>query len=242
LLEGLWAHQNPELGNLVVAVPGFLSVVAAHAIPQELSRASDRPPSSSSSPTPTAARPSSSSTATNPTTSSWASSHLSNPTPTSSSSRPRPTRIQSPPPPRTSSPGSPLAIAAACSTPTSPPAASRSRPTLSQPRSSRAWRRTSRCSRRDGRQRCACTGRPAGAWCARRRSRDDSSKPRRRQRTAPKLQLGYMPVQGCFGPSLDILIGWPRRLLDFPSPRSKSRDAATCLPIRRPPPRTRPWF
>ncbi|OEL14764.1 F-box protein [Dichanthelium oligosanthes] len=37
LLGDLWAHQNPELGNLVVAVPGFLSVVAARAIPQELS-------------------------------------------------------------------------------------------------------------------------------------------------------------------------------------------------------------
>jgi hypothetical protein len=36
-LLGLWAHQNPELGNLVAAVPGFLSVVAARAIPQELS-------------------------------------------------------------------------------------------------------------------------------------------------------------------------------------------------------------
>ncbi|RCV29329.1 hypothetical protein SETIT_6G004200v2 [Setaria italica] len=37
LLGALWAHQNPELGNLVAAVPGFLSVVAARAIPQELS-------------------------------------------------------------------------------------------------------------------------------------------------------------------------------------------------------------
>jgi len=35
-LLGLWAHQNPELGNLVATVPGFLSVVAARAIPQEL--------------------------------------------------------------------------------------------------------------------------------------------------------------------------------------------------------------
>ncbi|XP_039816505.1 F-box protein At5g39450-like isoform X1 [Panicum virgatum] len=37
LLGALWAHQNPELGNLVAAVPGFLSVVAARAIPQDLS-------------------------------------------------------------------------------------------------------------------------------------------------------------------------------------------------------------
>ncbi|WVZ95580.1 hypothetical protein U9M48_041324 [Paspalum notatum var. saurae] len=36
-LLGLWAHQNPELGNLVAAVPGFLSVVAARVVPQELS-------------------------------------------------------------------------------------------------------------------------------------------------------------------------------------------------------------
>ncbi|KAK3120801.1 hypothetical protein QOZ80_8BG0641940 [Eleusine coracana subsp. coracana] len=33
-LLGLWAHQNPELGNLVVALPGFLSVVAVRCIPQ----------------------------------------------------------------------------------------------------------------------------------------------------------------------------------------------------------------
>ncbi|KAF8712584.1 hypothetical protein HU200_028337 [Digitaria exilis] len=38
LLGGaLWAHQNPELGNLVAAVPDFLSLVAVRAIPQELS-------------------------------------------------------------------------------------------------------------------------------------------------------------------------------------------------------------
>jgi hypothetical protein len=36
-LRGLWAHQNPELGNLVAALPGFLSLVAVRAIPQELS-------------------------------------------------------------------------------------------------------------------------------------------------------------------------------------------------------------
>ncbi|XP_040383136.1 F-box protein At5g39450 isoform X2 [Oryza brachyantha] len=36
-LLGLWAHQNPELGNLVVALPGFLSLVAVRSIPQELS-------------------------------------------------------------------------------------------------------------------------------------------------------------------------------------------------------------
>ncbi|TVU43841.1 hypothetical protein EJB05_10339 [Eragrostis curvula] len=36
-LLGLWAHQNPELGNLVVALPGFFSLVAVRCIPQELS-------------------------------------------------------------------------------------------------------------------------------------------------------------------------------------------------------------
>ncbi|XP_062191180.1 F-box protein At5g39450-like [Phragmites australis] len=36
-LLGLWVHQNPELGNLVVALPGFLSLVAVRSIPQELS-------------------------------------------------------------------------------------------------------------------------------------------------------------------------------------------------------------
>uniref|UniRef100_A0A0D9X3H8 F-box domain-containing protein n=1 Tax=Leersia perrieri TaxID=77586 RepID=A0A0D9X3H8_9ORYZ len=36
-LLGLWAHQNPELGNLVTVVPGFLSLVAVRSIPQELS-------------------------------------------------------------------------------------------------------------------------------------------------------------------------------------------------------------
>ncbi|XP_037465947.1 F-box protein At5g39450-like [Triticum dicoccoides] len=36
-LQGLWAHQNPELGNLVAALPGFFSLVAVRAIPQELS-------------------------------------------------------------------------------------------------------------------------------------------------------------------------------------------------------------
>ncbi|KAL6857089.1 hypothetical protein ACP4OV_018471 [Aristida adscensionis] len=36
-LRGIWAHQNPELGNLVAALPGFLSLVAVRALPQELS-------------------------------------------------------------------------------------------------------------------------------------------------------------------------------------------------------------
>ncbi|KAG8046296.1 hypothetical protein GUJ93_ZPchr0008g12791 [Zizania palustris] len=36
-LLGLWAHQNPELGNLVATLPGFLSLVAVRSIPQELS-------------------------------------------------------------------------------------------------------------------------------------------------------------------------------------------------------------
>uniref|UniRef100_A0ACD5ZWA6 Uncharacterized protein n=1 Tax=Avena sativa TaxID=4498 RepID=A0ACD5ZWA6_AVESA len=36
-LRGLWAHQNPELGNLVAGLPGFFSLVAVRAIPQELS-------------------------------------------------------------------------------------------------------------------------------------------------------------------------------------------------------------
>ena len=36
-LRALWAHQNPELGNLVTTLPGFFSLVAVRAIPQELS-------------------------------------------------------------------------------------------------------------------------------------------------------------------------------------------------------------
>lgn len=35
-LLGIWVHQNPELGNLVYVMPGFVSVVGCRIIPQEL--------------------------------------------------------------------------------------------------------------------------------------------------------------------------------------------------------------
>ncbi|CAN1168895.1 F-box protein At5g39450 [Linum perenne] len=35
-LIGLWVHQNPELGNVVYVMPGFVSVVGCRVIPQEL--------------------------------------------------------------------------------------------------------------------------------------------------------------------------------------------------------------
>ncbi|WCJ37262.1 F-box family protein [Euphorbia peplus] len=35
-LIGIWVHQNPELGNVVYVMPGFLSVVGCRIIPQEL--------------------------------------------------------------------------------------------------------------------------------------------------------------------------------------------------------------
>ncbi|KAK8501176.1 hypothetical protein V6N13_076552 [Hibiscus sabdariffa] len=35
-LIGLWVHQNPELGNVVYVMPGFVSVVGCRIIPQEL--------------------------------------------------------------------------------------------------------------------------------------------------------------------------------------------------------------
>ncbi|CAA7055427.1 unnamed protein product [Microthlaspi erraticum] len=35
-LVGVWAHQNPELGNVVYVMPGFLSVVGCRIIPQEV--------------------------------------------------------------------------------------------------------------------------------------------------------------------------------------------------------------
>ncbi|KAK4780430.1 hypothetical protein SAY87_016536 [Trapa incisa] len=35
-LLGIWVHQNPELGNVVYAMPGFISVVGCRIIPQEL--------------------------------------------------------------------------------------------------------------------------------------------------------------------------------------------------------------
>ncbi|XP_039045006.1 F-box protein At5g39450-like [Hibiscus syriacus] len=35
-LLGLWVHQNPELGNVVYVMPGFVSVVGCRIIPQEL--------------------------------------------------------------------------------------------------------------------------------------------------------------------------------------------------------------
>ncbi|XP_057729231.1 F-box protein At5g39450-like [Arachis stenosperma] len=35
-LIGLWVHQNPELGNVVYVMPGFMSVVGCRVIPQEL--------------------------------------------------------------------------------------------------------------------------------------------------------------------------------------------------------------
>ncbi|VVB09247.1 unnamed protein product [Arabis nemorensis] len=35
-LVGIWVHQNPELGNVVYVMPGFLSVVGCRIIPQEV--------------------------------------------------------------------------------------------------------------------------------------------------------------------------------------------------------------
>lgn len=35
-LIGIWVHQNPELGNVVYVMPGFMSVVGCRIIPQEL--------------------------------------------------------------------------------------------------------------------------------------------------------------------------------------------------------------
>lgn len=35
-LIGIWVHQNPELGNVVYTMPGFVSVVGCRIIPQEL--------------------------------------------------------------------------------------------------------------------------------------------------------------------------------------------------------------
>lgn len=35
-LLGIWVHQNPELGNVVYVMPGFVSVVGCRIIPQEL--------------------------------------------------------------------------------------------------------------------------------------------------------------------------------------------------------------
>uniref|UniRef100_A0A2P2LUS7 Uncharacterized protein MANES_12G158800 n=1 Tax=Rhizophora mucronata TaxID=61149 RepID=A0A2P2LUS7_RHIMU len=35
-LIGIWVHQNPELGNVVYVMPGFVSVVGCRIIPQEL--------------------------------------------------------------------------------------------------------------------------------------------------------------------------------------------------------------
>ncbi|PIN11021.1 hypothetical protein CDL12_16391 [Handroanthus impetiginosus] len=35
-LIGIWVHQNPELGNVVYVMPGFLSVVGCRIIPQEV--------------------------------------------------------------------------------------------------------------------------------------------------------------------------------------------------------------
>ncbi|XP_009793454.1 F-box protein At5g39450 [Nicotiana tabacum] len=35
-LLGIWVHQNPELGNVVYVMPGFISVVGCRIIPQEL--------------------------------------------------------------------------------------------------------------------------------------------------------------------------------------------------------------
>ncbi|GAB2218604.1 hypothetical protein Droror1_Dr00001830 [Drosera rotundifolia] len=35
-LLGIWVHQNPELGNVVHVMPGFVSVVGCRIIPQEL--------------------------------------------------------------------------------------------------------------------------------------------------------------------------------------------------------------
>lgn len=36
-LLGIWVHQNPELGNVVYVMPGFISAVGCRIIPQELS-------------------------------------------------------------------------------------------------------------------------------------------------------------------------------------------------------------
>ncbi|XP_061346843.1 F-box protein At5g39450-like [Gastrolobium bilobum] len=35
-LLGIWVYQNPELGNLVYVIPGFVSVIGCRIIPQEL--------------------------------------------------------------------------------------------------------------------------------------------------------------------------------------------------------------
>ncbi|XP_059656317.1 F-box protein At5g39450 isoform X2 [Cornus florida] len=35
-LIGIWVHQNPELGNVVYVMPGFISIVGCRIIPQEL--------------------------------------------------------------------------------------------------------------------------------------------------------------------------------------------------------------
>ncbi|KAK4352301.1 hypothetical protein RND71_027819 [Anisodus tanguticus] len=35
-LLGIWVHQNPELGNVVYVIPGFISAVGCRIIPQEL--------------------------------------------------------------------------------------------------------------------------------------------------------------------------------------------------------------
>lgn len=35
-LMGIWVHQNPELGNVVYVMPGYVSVVGCRVIPQEL--------------------------------------------------------------------------------------------------------------------------------------------------------------------------------------------------------------
>ncbi|KAI3897249.1 hypothetical protein MKW92_035789 [Papaver armeniacum] len=35
-LLGIWVHQNPEIGNLVYVMPGFLSVVGCRILPQQL--------------------------------------------------------------------------------------------------------------------------------------------------------------------------------------------------------------
>ncbi|KAL8246306.1 hypothetical protein R6Q59_007522 [Mikania micrantha] len=35
-LTGIWVHQNPELGNVVYVMPGFISLVGCRIIPQEL--------------------------------------------------------------------------------------------------------------------------------------------------------------------------------------------------------------
>ncbi|XP_015876756.3 F-box protein At5g39450 [Ziziphus jujuba] len=35
-LMGIWVHQNPELGNVVYVMPGFVSVVGCRILPQEL--------------------------------------------------------------------------------------------------------------------------------------------------------------------------------------------------------------